>query len=163
MAIGRELDEIDLRLLDLLQHNADRTLRELGDEVGLSPSAVQRRYTRYKRSGLVRVVAIVDTKLVSSFTQAIVLLTLVEESLEHHAQLAERLRGRPEVQQCYALSGRWDYAVLVSAPTVAALRDFSNKVFKVDDNIRRYDTLFIFDTVKAGSTIPTDFFDHRDT
>lgn len=154
----KPLDEIDIRLLDLLQADADRTLRELGDRVGLSPSAVQRRIKGYKVAGLLRTVAVLDTQKALSLAQALVLLTLVEESLDHHRRLAERLRAHPAVQQCYTLSGRWDYAVLVTAASVRDLRDLGNALFKTDDNIRRYDTSFILDTVKDGSTLPADFF-----
>ncbi|MEV0704122.1 Lrp/AsnC family transcriptional regulator [Saccharopolyspora sp. NPDC050389] len=151
---NRTWDEIDIRLLDLLQSDADQTLRELGDQVGLSPSAVQRRITHYKTAGLMRTVAVVDTDRAGSLAQALVMLTLAEESPDHHRRISERLRAQPEVQQCYAVSGRWDYAVLLAAPTVRALRDLSNALFKADENIRRYDTMFIFDTVKSGSALP---------
>lgn len=154
----KALDEIDTRLLDLLQADADRTLRELGDHVGLSPSAVQRRIMGYKAAGLLRTVAVLDTEQATSLAQALVLLTLVEESLDHHRRLAERLRAHPAVQQCYTLSGRWDYAVLVTAASVRDLRDLGNALFKTDDNIRRYDTSFILDTVKDGSSLPAHFF-----
>jgi DNA-binding Lrp family transcriptional regulator len=45
------LDEFDHRLLELLQRDADATLSSLGDAVGLSASAVQRRIKRYRESG----------------------------------------------------------------------------------------------------------------
>jgi DNA-binding Lrp family transcriptional regulator len=40
-------------LLDLLQRDSGRTLRELGELVSLSPSAVQRRLDRYRRLGVI--------------------------------------------------------------------------------------------------------------
>jgi Lrp/AsnC family transcriptional regulator, leucine-responsive regulatory protein len=79
-----------------------------------------------------------------------------EESPDHHRLVAERLRRHPEVQQCYVLSGRWDYAVLLSTASVRDLRDLGNQLFKSDDNIRRYDTMFILDIVKSGSSLPAD-------
>jgi Lrp/AsnC family leucine-responsive transcriptional regulator len=153
---GHSWDDTDARLLDILQIDADQTLRELGDQVGLSPSAVQRRLTRYKRRELLRTVAVLDTSQ-ASVVQALVVLTLVEESAEHHRNLGDRLRARPEVQQCYALSGRWDYAVIMAARTLQALRGLGNELFKDDPNIRRYDTMFLLDTVKATQSMPADF------
>src|ERR671931_761331 len=126
---GHSWDDTDARLLDILQIDADQTLRELGDQVGLSPSAVQRRLTRYKTRELLRTVSVLDTTQ-ASVVQALVVLTLVEESAEHHRNLANRLRARPEVQQCYALSGRWDYAVIMAAPTLQALHGLGNELFK---------------------------------
>lgn len=147
-------DEIDVLLVDLLQADADRTLRQLGDQVGLSPSAVQRRLARYKRSGLIRTVAVLEPRDTPILVRAVVMLTLVEESREHHRRLRERLVSRPEVQQCYALSGQWDYAVIVTAPSVAALHELGNDLFKDDENIRRYDTMFVFDAVKTSHAVP---------
>ncbi|MBT2273600.1 Lrp/AsnC family transcriptional regulator [Rhodococcus qingshengii] len=149
------LDDIDTRLLEHLQVDADQTLRELGDQAGLSSSAVQRRIQRYKSSGLLRTVAVIDPQRVPALTQALVVLTLVEESTDHHRDLAQRLLTHSSVQQVYALSGRWDYAILVSAPSVCDLRDLNNELFKNDPNIRRYDTMFILDAVETGTTLPT--------
>jgi DNA-binding MarR family transcriptional regulator len=47
------LDALDADLLNLLQRDAGRTLRELGDDVGLSPSAVHRRIARCEAAGLI--------------------------------------------------------------------------------------------------------------
>ena len=70
------LDEFDHKLLELLQRDADTTLSALGDAVGLSASAVQRRLTRYRKSGLLRQVAVLDPAQLGNLTLAAVLVTL---------------------------------------------------------------------------------------
>ncbi|MGI5330250.1 Lrp/AsnC family transcriptional regulator [Actinomadura nitritigenes] len=106
------LDEIDALLLDLLQHDAGRTLHDLGDQVGLSPSAAQRRIARYREDGLISgQVAVLDPHRLGPTVLATVLVTL----------------------DC----GRID-----------------DRLFKADDNIRRYETLVVFDTVKTGLAVP---------
>jgi Lrp/AsnC family leucine-responsive transcriptional regulator len=47
--------------------------------------------------------------------------------------------------------------VIVAAPTLQALRALGNELFKDDPNIRRYDTMFVLDTVKATQSMPADF------
>lgn len=149
------LDEIDYLLLDLLQHDASRTLRELGEDVGLTPSAVQRRIKRYRASGLIaRQVAVLDPHKVGPAVLASVMVTLVEESLEHHKVFTDRMRTAPEVQQCYLIAGAWDYLVLVAAESPQHCGRIGNRLFKSDANIRRYETCIVFDTIKAGLTIP---------
>lgn len=147
-------DGVDVRLLDLLQVDADRTLRELGDVVGLSPSAVQRRIARYKAEGIVRTVVEVDPARLVAATQAMVTVSLVEETTDYYRDMTQRLRARPEVQQCYAVSGRWDLVVLVTVSSIAALRELGDEMFKSDENVRRFDTMVILDTVKSGSAVP---------
>lgn len=160
MATPPSLDEIDVHLLDLLQHDADRTLVELGVEVGLTPSAVQRRIARYRASGLIsRRVAVLDPHRLGPTLLAAIMVTLRHESLEHHRAFAERMRATEEVQQCYAISGPWDYLVVLAADSARGLLRLSDRLLKSDDNVQRYETSIVFDTVKAGLTIPV----HRAT
>jgi Lrp/AsnC ligand binding domain/Winged helix-turn-helix DNA-binding len=95
------------------QEDAGRTLRELGEAVRLSPSAVQRRLGRYQAAGLIaRKVAVLDSRNVGSVLVAVVLVTLAQESTEYHNALRARLLAAPEVQQCYDVAGEWDYVVV---------------------------------------------------
>ncbi|GLZ80920.1 hypothetical protein Afil01_57270 [Actinorhabdospora filicis] len=149
------LDEIDMMLLDLLQRDAARTLRELGEDVGLTPSAVQRRIARYKAAGLISAqVAVLDPHRLGPTVLASVMLTLVRESMEHHKAFTDRMRAAPEVQQCYLIAGPWDYLVMLAAKSPRHCSELGNRLFKSDENIKRYETCIVFDTIKAGLTIP---------
>lgn len=155
------MDEIDIRLLDLLQQQADRTLRDLGDQVGLTPSAVQRRIAKYKQRKLIRTVSILEPDQSREIVRSIVLVTLITESREHHRTFKQRITQRHEVQQCYAVSGRWDYVVLLAAPSVNACKEIGDELFKDDDNIRRYETLIVFDTAKYATATPATMLQGR--
>ncbi|MGI5170818.1 Lrp/AsnC family transcriptional regulator [Spirillospora sp. CA-253888] len=149
------LDEIDALLLDLLQQDSGRTLHDLGDQVGLSPSAVQRRIARYRKDGLItRQISVLDPHLCGPAVLATVLLTLDRESFEHHQVFAERMRAHPQVQQCYKVAGPWDYVVVLAARSMRECSRLGDRLFKADDNIRRYETLLVFDTVKTGLALP---------
>ena len=116
------LDEIDLSLLELLQQDARRSLRELGEVIGLSPSAVHRRIARYYSTGVIaRQVALLDSRLIGGPQLAIVLVTLETESTHDHSVLRERLLTTPEVQQSYDVAGEWDYVVILTARDIGRL------------------------------------------
>ncbi|CAL9647029.1 hypothetical protein SUDANB95_06473 [Actinosynnema sp. ALI-1.44] len=147
------VDDVDRRLLEQLQQDSGRTLHDLGELVGLSPSAVQRRITRYRASGLLRrEVAVLDAGKVGGLL-AVVLVVLERESHAHHRAFAERMRATPEVQQCYELAGRWDYLVVLSVPDMARCREVGDELFQRDDNVKRYETMPVFDAVKAGLAV----------
>lgn len=149
------LDDFDHRLLDLLQQDAGRTLTSLGDTVGLSASAVQRRITRYREHGLLREVAVLDPAALPGTTLALVWVTMERDSRRLHAAFRARMRAAPEVQQCYALAGEWDYAVILAASSLAAYRETAERLFVDEGNIRRYDTHIVFEAVKTGLQLPT--------
>jgi Lrp/AsnC family leucine-responsive transcriptional regulator len=149
------LDDLDRRLLDLLQENAGRSLYALGDVVGLSPSAVQRRLKRYRSSGLIaRQVAVLDPEAVPGMAIACVLVTLERESRRLHAGFQDRLRAAAEVQQCYGLAGPWDYLVILGAEGMPRCRALIDELFLGTPNVKRYETLFVLETVKRALGIP---------
>lgn len=148
-------DPIDHHLLWLLQQDSGRTLRELGDQVGLSPSAVQRRLRAYRAAGVItRQVAVVDPAVLGATTLAAVLVTLERESAAHHTRFRARMLAEPCVQQCYDLAGQWDYLVMLVTANLGACRALSDRLFMDDANVRRYDTLPVLDAVKVGLNVP---------
>lgn len=149
------LDEFDHRLLDLLQRDAATTLTALGEAVGLSASAVQRRIKRYRESGLMRTVAVLNPSQLGNVTLATVLVALERESARHHVALHARLRAAPEVQQCYVLAGEWDYLVILATTGLAHTREVAERLFGGDDNLKRYETRMVFEPVKQGLALPT--------
>jgi len=149
------LDDFDHRLLALLQQDASRTLAALGDAVGLSPSAVQRRIQRYRRQGLLRTLGVLDPNAIPSATLATAWVTMERDTQRIHAAFRSRMRAAPEVQQCYALAGEWDYLVILAASSVAHYREVAERLFVDEGNVRRYDTRLVFDTVKLGLALPT--------
>lgn len=157
MAQPLTLDEFDHRLLELLQRDATATLTALGEAVGLSASAVQRRIKRYRESGLMRQVAVLDPAHLGNITLAAVLVALERESVsaKHHSALYARLRAAPEVQQCYVLAGEWDYLVMLATTGVAHCREVTERLFGGDDNLKRYETRMVFDAIKLGLQLPT--------
>jgi DNA-binding Lrp family transcriptional regulator len=149
------LDNFDHRLLELLQHDADTTLTALGDAVGLSASAVQRRIKRYRTSGLLRQVAVLDPDLLPSTTLAAVWVTMERDTFRLHSAFRARMRAAPEVQQCYALAGQWDYLVILVAGSVAHYREVAERLFVDEGTVKRYETRLVFDTIKQGLALPT--------
>jgi DNA-binding Lrp family transcriptional regulator len=149
------LDEFDHRLLELLQRDAAATLSALGERIGLSASAVQRRITRYRKAGLLREVAVLDPNALPATTLATVWVTMERDTLRLHSAFRARMRAAPEVQQCYALAGEWDYLVILVASSVAHYREIAERLFVDEGNVKRYETRLVFDTVKLGLALPT--------
>ena len=149
------LDDFDHRLLALLQRDATATLAELGDAIGLSASAVQRRISRYRRHGLLRQVAVLDPAALPGTTLVAVLVTMERDTLRIHGAFRARMRAAPEVQQCYAIAGEWDYLVLLVASSVTHYRETAERLFVDEGNVKRYETRMVFDVVKHGLELPT--------
>lgn len=118
------LDEIDVRILDLLQHDASLSIAEIAERVGLSSSPAWRRIERLKKDGVIlRQVTLLDhEKLGLSFeVMASVKLQLpTRENLERfEAAVAEW----PEVVECVNVTGAVDYMLRIIARDIHAYDD----------------------------------------
>lgn len=149
------LDDFDHRLLELLQRDADTTLTALGDAVGLSASAVQRRLRRYRESGLLRQVAVLDAEQLPAVTLAAVWVTMERDSIRLHSAFRARMRATSEVQQCYAVAGQWDYLVIIAARSIAHYREVAERLFVDEGTVKRYETRLVFEAIKLGLNLPT--------
>lgn len=149
------LDDIDRKLLNLLQQDASLSLSALGERVNLSPSAVQRRIERLRSSRVIaKEVAVLNDQAFPATVRACVLATLERESPKLHGAFRDRICAAPEVQQCYDLAGGCDYLVIVAAEDMAACRVVIDRLFLEAPNIKRYETLFVLDALKLGLAIP---------
>lgn len=150
------LDDTDRHLLAELQDDAGRTLRDLGELVGLSPSAVQRRMARYRASGLLaRTTAVLDPRVLPDLVLAVCLIQVERESRRLHEAFHRRLLAAPEVQQLYSVYGEWDYVVVLAAAGMANHNEMSERLFMDAPNVRKYSTLFVLDPIRTRTSIPT--------
>ena len=150
------LDDTDRHLLAELQADAGRTLRTLGEIVGLSPSAVQRRMERYRVSGLLaRTSAVLDPRFSPDLVLAVCLVQVEQESRRLHDAFHRRLLAAPEVQQVYSVYGEWDYVVVLAASGMTQHNEISERLLMDAPNVRKYSTLFVLDPIRTGASIPT--------
>ncbi|WP_291412559.1 Lrp/AsnC family transcriptional regulator [Actinophytocola sp.] len=152
----KELDDIDHRLLAELQSDAGRTLRALGEIVGLSPSGVQRRLVGYRDTGLLsRTTAILDPGVTPNLILAVCLVAMERASKRHLAAFEKKLLAAPEVQQVYDVSGEWDYVVVLATSGMAHHNSAAEHLLMDSPDVLRYTTLFVLNPVRTGTAIPT--------
>jgi len=120
-----ELDAIDRRILETLQTDARVRNVELAGRVGLSPSPCLRRVGQLEKSGVIRAyVTLVDPEAVGLSVSIFVNVTL-EKQIEPALDTFEKhIRARPEVMECYLMTGDADYLLRVVTSDLAAYERF---------------------------------------
>jgi len=122
MTRNQPLDEIDLKILDLLRVDGRRSARSLSKEIGMSAGAISERISRLERSGAIRGYhADIDPSALGYEMQVLVGLQVAQGREIQHA--IDALLAAPEVIALYVVSGRWDLVVLVQVRDHAHLRD----------------------------------------
>ena len=113
------LNAIDRRILTHLQSNARMTNADLAQEVGLSPSPCLRHVRDLEQNGTInRYVALLNPSAVGLPVSVFVQITLerqVEMALE---SFETAIIKRPEVMECYLMTGDADYLIRVVVATI---------------------------------------------
>lgn len=149
------IDSHDRKLLALVQQDADLTMEALADQVGLSPSAVQRRLKRLKTEKVIAsTVAVVDPGKVGKPTFFIVALEIERERPELIARLRQWIQAEPQIQSCYYVTGTADFMLVMSAPDVEAYDALMNRLVADNPNVRRFTTNVVLSTTKRGLALP---------
>ena len=149
------MDNLDLKLLDLIQVNNRLTADQLSEDVCLSSSACQRRLKRLREDGVIESeVAIISPAKVGRRLTMIVEVTLERERPDIIDTFKKLMINTPEVQQCYYVTGSVDLIVILTVQDIEDYNDFSKRFFFEDSNIRRFNTLVVTDRVKTGFYVP---------
>jgi DNA-binding Lrp family transcriptional regulator len=152
-----ELDAIDRRILEQLQQNARLSNAELAERCSLSPSPCWRRVHALEESRVIaRYVTLVDPAKIGlsvSVFVSVSLSTQVESALEAFEAAIAR---RPEVMECYLMTGDADYLLRVVVPDIAAYDDVYKRLIRVAD-LYDVSSSFAMERIKYTTALPVDY------
>lgn len=147
------LDEIDVRLLQELQADADRPNVELARLVSLSPAATLNRVRRLKDAGVIRSIAArVDAGAAGFTLQVYVEVTLARQETDISRRFEEAVRALPQVIAADWVTGETDAMLLVVARDVAELQRVLNRL--AARGATRVVTLLRLEEMKPASPLP---------
>ncbi len=153
------LDTIDRRLLQALQADARAGYEAIGQQVGLSASAVLRRVKRLEELGVISAYrAVVAPERVGLSLTAYLNVRLEKHADSHKRSPMDAFRASvqawPEVVDCAALTGDSDYLLRVLVADMAAYRRFVMDTLLKHPSVQDCKTSFVLDVVKASSAVP---------
>lgn len=150
-----ELDRMDARLLAEVQRNNRSSSEALGEAVGLSATAVQRRLKRLREEGAIEAdVAIVNPKAVGQNVQMLVLVGLERERSDIIDRFKQAIRTTPEVMAGYYVTGDADFVLIVTTDDMEHYEGFTRSFFYGNADIKWFKTMVVMDRVKASFAIP---------
>lgn len=116
-----ELNDVDRRILAILQEDASLSVAEIAARVNLSATPVWRRIQRLHAAGIItRQVALLDPAKVGQDITVFVEVQTDDHSAAWLQRFAAVVDEFPEVMEVYRMAGDVDYLLRVSVPTMAA-------------------------------------------
>lgn len=154
-----DLDELDRRILRMLQAQGRATYDEVAGQVGLSASAVLRRVRRLERDGVIAGYRAV----VPPAKVGMGLSSFVNVRLEKHTQVHKRhpmdlfraaVQTWPEVVECVALTGEMDYLLRIVTQDMDHYARFIRDTLLRHPSVEDCRTSFVLEAVKSEAATP---------
>ncbi|NQU70724.1 MAG: Lrp/AsnC family transcriptional regulator [Rhodospirillales bacterium] len=149
------LDEIDYRILACLQGNARISNSDLAQEIGLSPSPCLRRVRDLEKSGAIKGYATLLEPSVVGLPVSVFVQVTLERQVEHALEDFERtVLARPEVMECYLMTGDADYLMRIVVADVTAYEIFLKEHLTRAPGVASINSSFALNQVKYGTALP---------
>ena len=124
-SLSDQLDAVDAKILDLIQHDAGLSVAEIAERVGLSSSPCWRRIKRLEDSGVIqRRVTILDREKLGLNFEVYCTIKLSLPTKDNLDQFEQAVTRWPEVVQCATVTGAADYELRIVTRDMHAFDDF---------------------------------------
>lgn len=147
------IDDIDLRILDMLQRNGKLSQAKIAGAVGLTTPSVNERIKKMERHGMIKgFVALLDHE-----KMGLPLTAYVDVALEHprfEKSFIDDLEKLLAVQECHYLAGDFAYRLKVKAANPAALADFLQQRLLAIRGVQRARTCLSLSSKKESTLLP---------
>ena len=150
-----ELDEIDRRILRLLQENARISHTALAEAVGLSPNPLAQRLRKLESRGVIEgYTARINPEAVGRGTMAFVGVKQVDHQAESHRRFLAAVEALPEVLEVHHVAGEEDFLLKVAVRDMRAYEHFLLERLSRIPGLDRVRTTFVLSTPRAGAALP---------
>jgi Lrp/AsnC family transcriptional regulator len=148
------MDEVDRRILELLQQDAGLTVKQIATQIHLSATPCWKRIQKLESKGYIRArVALLDPEMVDANVTVFVAIKAAQHTTEWIEHFSRMVSDMPEVMEIYRMSGEIDYLLRVVVGNIAAYDAFYKRLV---DRIELSDVTssFAMEQIKYTTALP---------
>ena len=152
---NENLDDIDRKILRILQRNSDLTVKELAAKLHLSTSPTFERQKRLERDGYIeRYMAVVNPHKAGNGIMVLCNIRLKKHSQELIQEFMDVVQNLEEITECYNTSGDYDFLIKVYARDMKNYQQFMLNTLGTIDCIGSLHSIFVIDETKNTHAVP---------
>ncbi len=152
--MSRSLDEIDAKILELLQRNGRMKRSDVAEEVDLSISAVSERMRKLEARNVIKgYTAVVDAKRLRLDITAFIRVSV--DGSEHYDDFVEKVKDMGHVLELHSITGAGSHLLKVRTADTTALERFLSEIQALP-GVSKTTTSIVLSTFKETRTIPTE-------
>lgn len=151
----KPLDQLDRKILALLQQDGRMSVTSIAEQVGLSTSPCLRRIKMMEQEGIIsRYVAVLNQKGVGLPVSVFVSIKLESQREEALEKFGKSIGRWPEVLECYLMTGPRDYLLRVVVADLAAYEAFLKEKLTRLSGVASIESSFALGQVKYTNVLP---------
>ena len=124
------MDEIDIKLLEILQENCKLNFTQIGNELDIAESTVRYRIERLEKRGIItHYIALINPRMVGLNITAIMMIKINPQKIE---QISLKLASFKELRHLFRTTGQYDMISVVNARDIAHLNRLMGEIKQID-------------------------------
>ncbi len=149
-----KLDELDKKILALLQENARWTYKEIAQKINLSLTPVHDRIKRLESEGVIeKYVGILNKNKLGMGLTVYSQVTIIRQTKEVSEIFDEAIKKLPEVVECNFVSGSFDYLLKIVVPDMESYHNFHQMKLSLIPGVSLINSYFVMLEVKNTTEI----------
>lgn len=146
------IDEIDRKLIAILQEDDRLPVAEIGKRLSVPPSTLNDRIRRLVRNGTISGFhARISPEKVGLDLLAFIFVGWSDQQTEQ--DFLRRIGDAPQVQECHHVTGAWNYLMKVRLPRTKDLESFLADVIKDVPGLQRTETIIVLSSAKETTAV----------
>ncbi|MCS4121849.1 Lrp/AsnC family transcriptional regulator [Salinibacter ruber] len=152
--MSHRIDEIDAKILELLQRDGRMQRSDVAEEVDLSISAVSERMRKLEEHDVIEEYrAVVDAKRLRLDITAFIRVSV--DGSEHYPNFVDQVEGMEQVLELHSITGAGSHLMKVRTTDTTALEGFLSDIQAIS-GVSKTTTSIVLSTFKEERTVPTE-------
>lgn len=150
-----DLDAVDRRILEQLQHDASLSNAELAERTGSSAASCWRRIKALEATGVLGpTVRLLDPQAIDRSVNVLCNVRVRSHAREARSAFEDFVRDRREIMESYSMSGEWDYLLRIVVRDVADYERFLMRVLLEHPSVGAAASHFALSQTKYTTALP---------
>ena len=155
---AHQLNRIDRNIIRLLQADGRTSYAELSRQVGLSTTPCIERVKRLEKAGVILgYKAVLDPHYLDAALVVFVQIRLNRTSQDIFEEFTRHAKALPEVQECYLVSGNFDYLIKARVADMSAYRQFLGETLLTLPGVQESTSYVVMEQVKETLELPVPY------
>jgi DNA-binding Lrp family transcriptional regulator len=142
-------DDIDKKILELLQINARLSNKEIAEKIGLSITPTYERIKKLENEGVIeKYSAILNESKTGNELTVFCMINLIDQSRVTFSEVEKILISKPEIASIYSITGSYGYMLKIIVKDIKAFNNFIVNELANIKQISKYESMVALDNIK---------------